>query len=162
MHLTEEQYQEIMARQQAKMAAMKKSDAAAMFKAKLNRACQKGLDVLAKKLKPSRNDPNKTERRFEREIIVPQNWTWYQFHPMTFLLVNPESKTKIRYTPDIVAWEDSDFCQNEGRLFCFEVKGGRWWEDAKIKFLFAREQYPWITWQAWQWKGGEWRELWTA
>lgn len=121
------------------------------------RSLEKDRANLAKR-KPSRNQPNKTEIRFEQEILKPYLLpdVKYGFQALTFLLA-----PWLRYTPDWAVWVESDFSYNDGRLHCFEVKGAHVWDDARVKFLTARELFPWVTWQAWQWKGGVWREIWT-
>lgn len=137
-HWTEEQYQAY----QARMAGLKTPS--------------EKLSSHAKS-KPNRNAPNKTELRFEQEIIKPSlsPEAAYGFQCMTFLLA-----PGLRYTPDWVVWRKSDFERSPGWLTCYEIKGAHVWDDARVKFLTSRKLFPWITWEAWQWKGGEWREIW--
>ncbi len=155
--------EEDVARHQARMAALKEPDAPETFREKLERLREQGFkaraEERAKRPKPSRNTPNKTERRFEQEIlgrIFPPGTT-FGFQSLTFRLA-PD----LRYTPDWVVWRESDMTTVEGLLTCYEVKGAHIWEDARVKFLTSREFFPWVQFEAWQWKGGEWREIWTA
>lgn len=145
MNWTEEQLNAYLAKRNAAFKGAMADDV--MFRQRSNKG------------KPDRNAPNKTELRFEQEILMPSlpADATYGFQRMTFLLA-----PGLRYTPDWIAWQESDFSYEHGWLTCYEVKGSHVWDDARVKFLTARELFPWITWQAWQWKGGEWREIWTA
>lgn len=108
------------------------------------------------KRKPSRNQPNKTERRFEMEILRPSlpEDTTIGFQSLTFLLA-----PNLRYTPDWTVWFP-DCLNRQGQIVCYEVKGGHVWDDARVKFLTARKLFPWITWQAFQYKNKAWLEIW--
>lgn len=44
-------------------------------------------------------------------------------------------------------------------MWVHEVKGGKIWDDAAVKFKVAMEQFPWWRWTKAQWKGGAWRVL---
>lgn len=41
----------------------------------------------------------------------------------------------------------------------YEVKGAHIWDDSKVKFKAAKERYPHWSFEMWQWKNGEWKQL---
>ncbi len=160
--------EEQLAAHQAKMAQLKAADVPRLSQEDENKYHKKmkrlsPMACLERELKAEkkkiRNVPNKTEARFEYEILsrIYPLGTPFKFQALTFRLA-PD----LRYTPDWIVWRESEMTTVEGLLTCYEVKGAHVWDDARVKFLTARELFPWITWQAWQLKGGEWREIWTA
>jgi hypothetical protein len=164
MRITEEQYQDIVAQQARKInpvEAQRQPLSPETFRQKLERLREQGFkaraEERAKRPKPDRNAPNKTELRFEQEILKPSlpAEATYGFQRLTFLLA-----PGLRYTPDWIAWQESDFSCEHGWLTCYEVKGAHVWEDSKIKFLTAREIFPWVEWRAYQWKNKTWSEIW--
>lgn len=104
----------------------------------------------ANAVKGKGRQPNKTEGRFlaicearkKRSEIVD-----YAFEPITFKLA-PD----LRYTPDVMIQESHE------RILFVEVKGAHTWEDARVKFLMARELHPWASWEMWVFEKGEWSQ----
>ena len=93
--------------------------------------------------------PNKTEARYEREILAPQGIE-AGYEAITFKLRNGH-----RYTPD---WVYAD--QTTGRLTCVEVKGAYRFgshQRARLACDQARLEWPGITWIWATWTGKEWR-----
>ena len=100
--------------------------------------------------------PNKTETRFEQEFLRPMELSAqihdWKYEPMSFRLSGGKRRS---YRPDYVAWRD------DGCMTCFEIKGAyKFSRDSREKFMSARAEYPWIAWEAWQWKNGVWRLIW--
>ncbi len=91
---------------------------------------------------------NDTEKRFALDHGID----FEAYECLTFVLA-----PGVRYTPDF-----SRFRVDGGRLICYEIKGGYIHnpQRARTKFLLARKLYPAVVWQAWQWTGGQWVEIW--
>lgn len=95
---------------------------------------------------------NKTEVRFERDFLVPAKVGGqlldYKFERIKLILGDGTT-----YTPDFFGrWKN-------GVLQFWEIKGGYIYEDARVKFNVAAEQFPEFAFQLMQWKAGEWRKL---
>ena len=93
---------------------------------------------------------NKTEARYaqilearkaSREIL---DW---QFEPFSLRLAKATF-----YKPDFLIVTKSHF-------EIHEIKGGRIWDDAKVKFKVAAEIFPWFLFRMMQYKGREWRQI---
>lgn len=106
--------------------------------------------------RPIRGRMNKTEARFEADYLTPLQFCGeivnYGFERITLSLAH--EGRGVRYTPDF------DATKRCGRKVFHEIKGGRIWDGAREKFFIAREQYPEFEFHAWQWKAGEWKEIW--
>lgn len=105
-----------------------------------------------KKVNGKGRQPNKTEQRFldlcdarkRRGEIVS-----FAFEPITFKLA-PD----CRYSPDIMVVESPE------HILFVEVKGGgpiR--DDARVKFLVAREAFPFFSWEMWRFIKGSWEQI---
>ena len=97
-----------------------------------------------------RQGPNKTEARYEREVLALQGIK-AAYEGITFRLANGH-----RYTPDWV------FCDPAatGRLICVEVMGSYKlpsYQRARMAFDQARVEWPGIIWIWATWTGKEWR-----
>lgn len=96
---------------------------------------------------------NKTERRWHESHNLPRlksgELMWCEHEALKFRV----GVERTWYTPDFPA------LRADGVLEITEVKGGRIWEDARVKFQAAARQYPWIHWRMVQWKDGKWRTL---
>jgi len=113
------------------------------------------VDRLIKVARPKRkaSEPNKTELRFESEVLIPWKNTGiidgYQFHALA--LIWPD----MRYTPDWMVWD------YDGQIKLIEVKGPHIHSrDSRVRFLTARRDYPWFQFECWQWKDKQWRDIW--
>ncbi len=94
--------------------------------------------------KPSRCGPaadrmNKTERAYAVELAAMQaagEIVRWRFEAITLLLVDPADTgfRGVRYTPDFAIWTPA-------KLRFVEIKGFLR-DDAKLKFLWARQQFP--------------------
>jgi len=60
----------------------------------------------------------------------------WKHEAVTLVVIQPDAKTKRRYTPDFYVLE------NDGSVTFIEVKGGFIREDAQLKFERAAEAYP--------------------
>lgn len=123
---------------------------------KAHLAKKSAKSVEAKDIKPARaKKQNKTELRFESEILQPLlqsgEMLWYDFEKITLKLADG-----VRYTPDYMAvlW-----C---GTIVLYEIKGGKIWDDARVKFLVAREEFPMFEFHCQQYKKRRWTEIWRA
>lgn len=95
-----------------------------------------------------RKGPNKTEARYEREVLAPQGII-ARYEGTTFKLMNGH-----RYTPDWV------FCDSSGRAVCVEVKGPYRFHShqrARVMFDQAKIEWPAFVWIWVIWTGKEWR-----
>ena len=96
---------------------------------------------------------NKTERLFSWELEDQRTQgaiDWWAFEPLTLVIVDAAG-LRCRYTPDFVT-----ACR--GRIQCIEIKGFLR-EAARIRFLAARERYPFFTFQMIRRVQGGWEEL---
>ena len=90
---------------------------------------------------------NKTEERY-RQVLLGQGWA-PRFGAVTLCLTS--GAKRIRYTPDFLTADGG------GGMVLHEVKGGHVWEDARIKFAVAVEQWGGMFGFVWaQWSGGKW------
>ncbi|MBU1067444.1 hypothetical protein KKE60_06625 [Patescibacteria group bacterium] len=99
------------------------------------------------------SEPNKTELRFESEMIIP--WlSCYKFEGYKFrglALIWPD----MRYTPDWMLWDWKE------KITLIEVKGPHIHSrDSRVRFLTARRDYPWFNFEGWQYAGRQWRKIW--
>jgi len=88
---------------------------------------------------PKADRMNKTERAYAVELAALQatgEITRWRFEAITLLLVDPADTGNrgVRYTPDFAIWQ-------AGKLRFVEIKGFLR-DDAKLKFLWARQQFP--------------------
>lgn len=107
------------------------------------------LGAIQRKRKNQASGPNKTELRFNRDMLAGHG----MFEALTFRLPGGS-----RYTPDWV-W----FHKGEGgvSIFCVEVKGSYRFGSqgrALVAFREARAAFPLITFSWWQWDGKRWME----
>ena len=82
---------------------------------------------------------SKAERLYAYELELQQQQgviTWWNYEPWTLVIVEAAGK-RCRYTPDFVA------LQCDGMIRCVEIKGFLR-EAARIRFLAARERYPFL------------------
>lgn len=98
---------------------------------------------------------NKTERRFEQDFLMPAHIDGklkkYYFERLTFLLADG-----TRYTPDFHGyWEN-------GVIQIWEIKGPYIYEDGKVKYKCAAEQFVEFAFQLVQWKEKRWTTLHSA
>lgn len=95
---------------------------------------------------------NKTEARFEIDFLVPAKISGelidYKFERLKLILGDGTT-----YLIDYFGW------WKNGTLQCWEVKGAYIYEDARVKFNCACEQFPEFAFELVQWKKGEWRSL---
>lgn len=93
---------------------------------------------------------NKTETRYAQILEVRKiggeikDWL---FEPFSLRLTKATF-----YKPDflVVTLE---------RFEIHEIKGGRIWDDAKVKFKVARDKFPWFLFRMMQYKKGRWKEI---
>jgi len=115
-----------------------------------------GKHQVASKCGPKADRMNKTERAYAVELAALQQageiLRW-RFEALTLLLVDPSDTggRGVRYTPDFAIWTPD-------RLCFVEIKGFLR-DDAKLKFLWARQQFPEWEFKMLQRKGGQWIEL---
>jgi len=99
-------------------------------------------------IRQSRKQPNKTERRFELDYLLPWQHAGeivgYQFEAITLRLANG-----VRYTPDYLTYGPKG-------TRIYEVKGEYIYEDAKIKLKVAPSQFHFWEFYLAQWIKGEW------
>lgn len=92
---------------------------------------------------------NSTETRFAQILTARQaagEIRSFAFEAETLALAY-----RCEYTPDFRAE------MPDGTIAYFEVKGGHWWEDARVKWKVAARLYPDRRFFWCQWKDGEWR-----
>lgn len=90
---------------------------------------------------------NKTEARYHQRLVAAGHRP--RFAAITLCLTD-RSGHRIRYTPDFAVVVD-------GVIELHEVKGGHVYEDGKLKFEFAVEQWGHAYVFVWsQWRRGEW------
>jgi len=115
-----------------------------------------GLPSVARKAPPRPNGMNKTEAAYAWDLELLQRAgeiTRWRFEGITLRLDDPtDGKRGIRYTPDFNLWLPG------GGLRLIEIKGFLR-EDAKLKFLWARQQYPEWDFQMLRREGGQWVRL---
>lgn len=83
---------------------------------------------------------NKTEREYLRQLearLRAGEYVWLGEHEGIKLRVGAD---RCWYSPDFSA------LQACGLLEFHEVKGGRVWDDARVKFQSAKQQYPHFRW----------------
>ena len=107
------------------------------------------LGAIQRKPKNEVRGPNKTELRFNRDMLAGKG----MYEALTFRLPGGS-----RYTPDWV-W----FHRGEGgiSIFCVEVKGSYRFGSqgrALVAFREARAAFPLITFSWWQWDDKRWME----
>jgi hypothetical protein len=93
---------------------------------------------------------NKTERRFESEILEPLvrsgELIGYEFEMIRLRLAD-----RVHYTPDF-------FLRWGARPWEFvEVKGAHIREDAMLKYRMAADKITWASWRMMQWRDSAWR-----
>ena len=93
----------------------------------------------ASKCGPAADRMNKTERAYAVELAAMQaagEIVRWRFEAITLLLADPAHTggRGVRYTPDFAIW-------TPGKLRFVEIKGFLR-DDAKLKFLWARQQFP--------------------
>lgn len=92
---------------------------------------------------------NKTESEFELILKAqyPDAVIWYES-------IKLRLADRCWYTPDFVRYSalTGEFC-------FYEVKGGHIWDDSKVKFKCAKEQYPQFEFAMFQKKKGEWSQI---
>jgi hypothetical protein len=92
----------------------------------------KGLQALGRLPTGKKNG---LELEFERDVIKPQmaagEIVWARFEGMKFRLAD-----NTFYTPD---WPTM---RADGLIEIFEVKGGYWEDDARVKIKVAASMYP--------------------
>ena len=97
-----------------------------------------------------RDRMNKTECRFESEVLSPLKQSgeilWYGFEALNFRL-----GPRVHYRPDFVVVKPDRVPEFN------EVKGGFIRQDSRVKFRTAAGLYPFWDWKMWQWKAGVWR-----
>lgn len=91
---------------------------------------------------------NKTEAEFELMLKAEYPSDIILFESIKFRLGD-----KCWYTPDFVR------IGYIGVLHVYEVKGGHIWDDSKVKFKCAKEQFPKIEFQMFQKKKGKWSQI---
>ena len=104
--------------------------------------------------RPTGRYKNKTELRYAEELELQQaqgNITWWDYEPWTLVIVESNGK-KCRFTPDFVVRN------GDGTIVCVEIKGFLR-EAARIRFLAARERYPFLTFKMLRRERGAWEEL---
>ena len=139
MRLTEEQYQEIVARRKNLIGAIEQTE---QKYEEYKKRAQFIPQHLFSDLKI-----NRTEERFAAEILVPLGFAW------AYNAVNLRLDYRKHYRPDFVAWKN-------GETYVFEVKGPHIRDDARTNFLWARKEFPGWRFEAWQWKDKTWKEIW--
>jgi hypothetical protein len=96
---------------------------------------------------------NKTERLFSWELEDQRQRgeiDWWAFEPLTLVIVDAGGQ-RCRYTPDFVT-------AYRGTIRCIEIKGFLR-EAARIRFLAARERYPFLTFQMIRRTKGGWENI---
>jgi hypothetical protein len=113
----------------------------------------KPLSEVEKKAPSKFDGMNKTEAAFaiwldhlKREGTIVDYW---------FESVKLRLARKTHYTPDFLV------LYPHGKLQFVEIKGGRIWDDAAVKFKTAREKYPMFQWVCWQKTKSGWKEIYT-
>jgi len=76
---------------------------------------------------------------------------WWAYEPITLVIVDTDGQ-RCRYTPDFAEWSIA------GRLYLYEVKGFLR-EAARIRFLAARERYPFWTFSMVRRTAGGWETI---
>jgi hypothetical protein len=96
------------------------------------------------KARPKKAGMNQTEAEYLAMLKADQSVTHVAYEAITLRIGEGCS-----YTPDFAVFR--------GRLLeLHEVKGGHVWDDAKVKFKAAKEQYPGIRFVWAQKKEGKW------
>jgi hypothetical protein len=122
----------------------------------VDKCCQKILSKTPtpqKKIKrkgQAKRGMNQTEKQFYLRLVSD--------YPAANIIKYEPIKLRIGercwYTPDFLVVDEDGLC------YFFEVKGGHIWDDSKVKFRAAQEQYPWFGFQMWQKKkGGLWKQI---
>lgn len=85
----------------------------------------------------------------------------YKFEGITLLLDDPSVGKKVRYTPDflVIKYQLNAPDGIAVVIEFHETKGPHIWEDAKLKFRWARQQYPWFKFHMKQYKNQQWNEI---
>lgn len=65
----------------------------------------------------------------------------------------------VRYTPDFFVVRYNGMNDRPPQIEFHETKGGFIRDDARIKFQFARKQFPFFRFTMMQYKGGNWSEI---
>jgi len=73
---------------------------------------------------------------------------WWDYEPMTLVIVEADGK-RCRYTPDFATYD------SESGLCFYEVKGFLR-EAARLRFLAAKERYPFVKWYMVRYTQGKW------
>jgi hypothetical protein len=83
---------------------------------------------------------------------------WWAYEPVTLVIVDASGK-RCRYTPDFATVTLGGLCKDVPILEFYEVKG-HCREAARLRFLAARERYPfWHFTMVHREKDGTWTEL---
>lgn len=109
--------------------------------------------VTPSRQKVSRPRMNKTEADFAARLDAMKRRgeiANYAFEGCTLRLADD-----CRYTADFFVIISLDPL----RIAFYETKGAHVWDDSKVKFRVAKEQNPWATFEMWQKKSGEWRQI---
>lgn len=95
---------------------------------------------------------NQTEARYARDFLEPRIASGESIRYQ-------HEKIKLRLAGG--TWYTPDFFEElaDGRIWVHEVKGGKVWDDAAVKFKVAAEQFPWWRWTKVQWRNGGWKVL---
>ncbi len=78
---------------------------------------------------------NSTEKRFLDEVIVPRMAAG-EIHAWWFESMTLKIAERTRYTPDFLVQLP------DGSLECWEVKGGFWQDDARVKIKVTARLFP--------------------
>ena len=115
------------------------------------------VQVKSERSRAKRGGMNETEREYSlllEALKQKGEIAWWGFEAITLRLADG-----CRYTPDFVTVKPCGTWKEHHDLTFIEIKGGHIWDDSKVKFKVAREQFWWAEFVCWQKKKGQWKQL---
>lgn len=112
------------------------------------------------KIKPPRRskEPNQTEREFG--AMLERRKRAGEFESVQFEAVRLRLAPGLTYEPDWFCVSDRPHHEYKTKLFIFEVKGRKKWDDAIAKFKMAREVHKWAHFEMWEkLPDGRWQQM---
>lgn len=97
---------------------------------------------------PKRRTMNQTEQEMERMLKVRFPNDKLRYEPVKLRLGD-----NCTYCPDFM------IVRVEAPVLFIEAKGGHIWDDSKVKYAAAKEQYPEFDFEMWQKKKGTWTQI---
>jgi hypothetical protein len=102
---------------------------------------------------PRRGEKNRTESRYERDVLAPMlsagQCLRYEYEPLTFHV----HEVRASYTPDFVV------TLHDGSLWCIEVKRQEIHAASVVRLKAHAAARPWIRWTLVRWKDRRWDTL---